>query len=213
MSIARNGESLPPLTLSNLLAGGQIGHKVVESIVSDAFLIDYWIAEKTSLPDLIHNPENYYEDGFVYLFWAEETNFFKVGKSISPQRRIREVYPKMPFKTRLVGYIKTNCMSLLENIYHYNYFSYRANGEWFELPPRIINEWRIKISDSEPETLESLVGRTLSVMSPDDTWEWVHRNFQMDSGKGFMSAFFDVAVEIASLYKIQGKVSARMQRN
>lgn len=83
----------------------------------------------------IHN--NNYEipedPGYVYAMHARGTHFFKFGLSKNPDRRLKQVYPKMPFETDLVATWPTLHMRHAENWMHKAYANQRVNGEWFEL--------------------------------------------------------------------------------
>ena len=74
-----------------------------------------------------------YDPGYVYLIHAEGSDFFKIGKSINPDKRLLQIAPKMPFGTRFVKIWRTNFMSMAETMLHEKYKSQRANGEWFQL--------------------------------------------------------------------------------
>lgn len=74
-----------------------------------------------------------FERGFVYLMHASGSNYYKIGKSSKPSRRILEIAPKMPFETEFVKVWRTYFMSVAETSLHRRFASQRANGEWFEL--------------------------------------------------------------------------------
>ena len=71
------------------------------------------------------------EPGYIYVLRAVGTNYYKIGKSIEPDRRILEIAPKMPFDVRFAWVIRTEFMSLAEIRLHELYADNRANGEWF----------------------------------------------------------------------------------
>lgn len=75
-----------------------------------------------------------YEPGHVYLIEAIGANYFKIGKSKNPSKRILQISPQMPFKTRLLRSWQSNFMSYAESYLHKRFAEYRVNGEWFELP-------------------------------------------------------------------------------
>lgn len=74
-----------------------------------------------------------YERGYVYMMQAVGSRYFKIGKSINPDRRLLQISPKMPFETRLVKVWRSNFMSLGERCLHDAFQEKRRNGEWFEL--------------------------------------------------------------------------------
>lgn len=73
-----------------------------------------------------------YEPGFVYVIHAVGSNYYKIGKSINPDRRLLQIAPQMPFRTRFIKVWRTYFMSMAESILHGSFEEERANGEWFE---------------------------------------------------------------------------------
>lgn len=73
------------------------------------------------------------EPGFVYLAYMEP-NYYKIGKSVDPERRIASIDAFLPIEVRLVHSIKTNQQTLLELQLHDRYAEKRIdNTEWFLL--------------------------------------------------------------------------------
>lgn len=73
-----------------------------------------------------------YEPGFVYVIHAVGSNYYKIGKSVNPDRRLLQIAPQMPFRTRFVRVWHSYFMSMAENMLHVGHEHCRANGEWFE---------------------------------------------------------------------------------
>ena len=73
-----------------------------------------------------------YEQGYVYMIHAIGTDYYKIGKSINPDRRILQIAPKMPFSVKFHRVWRSNFMSYAEKYLHSNFEDFRANGEWFE---------------------------------------------------------------------------------
>lgn len=73
-----------------------------------------------------------YEPGFVYVIHAVGSNYYKIGKSINPDRRLLQIAPLMPFRTRFIKVWHSYFMSLAETILHSLFNEERVNGEWFE---------------------------------------------------------------------------------
>lgn len=73
-----------------------------------------------------------YEPGFVYAIHAVGSNYYKIGKSVNPDRRLLQIAPQMPFRTRFVRVWHSYFMSMAETYLHRTYERYRTNGEWFE---------------------------------------------------------------------------------
>lgn len=81
------------------------------------------------------------EPGFVYAMWAEGSTYFKFGLSKNPEQRLKQVYPKMPFRTCLVRLWSVPHMKFAEDFMHRAFSHKRVNGEWFELEP--IDIWAL----------------------------------------------------------------------
>lgn len=200
---------LPPMTISNLLAADQEGLALINEIW-DCVNYDDEIDDFLSVRNLFWRFNEYKQDGYIYLLQAEGTRYFKIGKSISPDRRLRQIKPKMPFETQMVGAIRTNYMSLHERVLHWSWDSYRANGEWFLLSED--DEWssqfisKMKNGFSQPlSTLESLVGGMIQGLVASRLVPWVRSNFDTDPHRtGVDSAFLNVASEIATLNAATG---------
>lgn len=77
-----------------------------------------------------------YEPGYVYIIQAVGSKYFKIGKSICPDKRILQISPQMPFKTRSVRVWRSQFMTLAEKWMHSHFGEFRTNGEWFELPDK-----------------------------------------------------------------------------
>jgi hypothetical protein len=76
------------------------------------------------------------EIGYVYLFHMDETPWYKIGKSIDPKKRLRELQPtRLPTEIKLLHQISTNYMSELEEILHKRFVDKSKRGEWFLLTP------------------------------------------------------------------------------
>jgi len=78
------------------------------------------------------------EPGFIYLIEAVGSQFYKIGKSIHPDKRILQISPKMPFETRLLCVRRSNFMSIAEKMLHAKLQDCRTNGEWFELDDTLL---------------------------------------------------------------------------
>lgn len=70
--------------------------------------------------------------GFVYLMKCNE--FYKIGISKNPDKRLEHITPLMPYKTELIHTIATENMKELEAFLHEQLAHCRVNGEWFKLP-------------------------------------------------------------------------------
>ncbi|HET6908043.1 MAG TPA: GIY-YIG nuclease family protein [Mycobacteriales bacterium] len=78
--------------------------------------------------------------GVVYLLRMGE--FYKIGKSNDPGRRLYEVGLRLPEKHDLVHVIETDDPSGIEAYWHRRFASQRANGEWFRLATDDVSAFR-----------------------------------------------------------------------
>jgi len=80
-----------------------------------------------------------FEQGYVYLIHAIGSDFYKIGKSVKPDRRILQISPVMPFKIQFVRVWPTNFMSKAEKYLHDLFMDERVNGEWFSFKEEELN--------------------------------------------------------------------------
>jgi hypothetical protein len=79
------------------------------------------------------------KEGFVYLIKANETDRYKIGFSVNPFQRIKDLQKICPFPLSLLHLIKTDDMTGVEKHFHIMFDKYRVSGEWFDLPLDAIN--------------------------------------------------------------------------
>lgn len=70
--------------------------------------------------------------GFVYFIGNSTFGWYKIGKSITPEVRIKDLGILLPFKIKIVGVWSANNHHLMEKTLHEIYATSRINGEWFE---------------------------------------------------------------------------------
>lgn len=73
------------------------------------------------------------EPGYVYLL--EGGGFHKIGKATNLDRRVQQIFPKLPFECRLLHAISSDDCLALEQWLHVRFAPQRCNGEWFQLEP------------------------------------------------------------------------------
>jgi hypothetical protein len=71
--------------------------------------------------------------GYVYL--AQSGERFKIGRTLSLERRISGLAGQLPEKIVLLHAIKTEDTSGIEAYWHRRFADQRLNGEWFALEP------------------------------------------------------------------------------
>lgn len=85
--------------------------------------------------------------GYVYLIGNPLFNWYKIGKSITPEIRIKDLGILLPFKIKVMSVWKAENHHLMESALHDIYKKNRINGEWFEFTGDDIG----KIINSIPE--------------------------------------------------------------
>ena len=70
--------------------------------------------------------------GYVYLIGTSVFGWYKIGKSITPEVRIKDLGILLPFKISVICVWKAENHHLLEKTLHELYAKNKINGEWFE---------------------------------------------------------------------------------
>lgn len=69
--------------------------------------------------------------GYVYLIGTPTFRWYKIGKSITPDVRIKNIGVLLPFKIEVLGIWRAADHTMLESCLHEKYAESRVNGEWF----------------------------------------------------------------------------------
>ena len=64
----------------------------------------------------------------------------KIGFSNNPHERVESMQVGNPFEMELVAFSETKNASALEKKYHDMYSEYNTRGEWFDFPPRVLDD-------------------------------------------------------------------------
>lgn len=72
-------------------------------------------------------------DGYVYLIKSQFDAYYKIGRAVNPEKRMRTFNVKLPFKVEFVCVIKTEDMYALETELHRRFKAKHIEGEWFAL--------------------------------------------------------------------------------
>jgi len=82
-------------------------------------------------------------NGYVYLCKPEGKNVYKIGETISLERRFAEKQKQIDYKLILVHYIEIEreLLFYVEHRLHETFKRYRLAGEWFALPDSIEDEF------------------------------------------------------------------------
>lgn len=70
--------------------------------------------------------------GYVYLIGNSIFGWYKIGKSIKPEVRIKDLGILLPFKIKVYSVWIAKNHHLMESSLHEIYSNNRINGEWFE---------------------------------------------------------------------------------
>lgn len=93
--------------------------------------------EKQTEPEPKPKP---HREGYIYLIHGEGTPWYKIGQTINPLRRIRELGTQGPFKYRMITCFLVDDMDGVENFLHTHHEKARVEGEWFLLTEDDVNE-------------------------------------------------------------------------
>lgn len=85
-------------------------------------------------------------EGYVYIIGNPIFGWYKIGKSKTPELRVKVLGVLLPFKLDVIGIWKANNYHLLEKTLHEIYTSSKINGEWFEFDRKEI----VKVFESLP---------------------------------------------------------------
>ena len=77
--------------------------------------------------------------GFIY-FVQDDLLRTKIGKTIEINKRITTLSVKMPNPLILFHSIPTNDIHSSEKFFHDRYQEFRMQGEWFDLPPNVLDQ-------------------------------------------------------------------------
>ncbi len=78
--------------------------------------------------------------GYVYLIGSSTFGWYKIGKSRSPNVRIKDLGVLLPFKIEVFAVWAANNHHRLEALLHEQYEQWQINGEWFRLDTKQIEE-------------------------------------------------------------------------
>lgn len=79
------------------------------------------------------------KEGYVYIARCD-TGHIKIGRSKSPNKRIKHFDTIMPVSVSLMSWFYADNYLAAESLLHRQLDTYREKGEWFKLPPEMIKE-------------------------------------------------------------------------
>jgi hypothetical protein len=71
--------------------------------------------------------------GYLYIIQLGETNVYKIGISVNPNRRLKELKSKSPVPLRIIYQNFGHDYESIEKYFHWVFRKKRVRGEWFEL--------------------------------------------------------------------------------
>lgn len=83
-----------------------------------------------------HRAINKVPDGFLYLFLDKENNKLKIGRSINPKRRLKQL--EYEFSVRLISLFEIEDMACEEEHALWLFRKYNIHGEWFSYQQEIV---------------------------------------------------------------------------
>ena len=110
-------------------------------------------------------------EGYVYLIGTPIFGWYKIGKSRTPEVRVKDLGILLPFKVEIIGVWKAVNHHLMESTLHEMYKTNKINGEWFVAP--IYNE---AIQDSKKIKIFR-VDKMMGLGTPEDL-EYFQDNYK-----------------------------------
>lgn len=71
----------------------------------------------------------------IYFIGNKDKNICKIGVSIDPQKRLKEIQCYCPFDVEIFMVEEVSDDYFFEKLLHNKYSKYNTRGEWFELSP------------------------------------------------------------------------------
>lgn len=90
--------------------------------------------------------------GYVYLLRADK--YYKIGRTKSLARRMKDIKLQLPFPAECIFSIETSDMFWAETYLHRHFAKFRKNGEWFELPADDV-KWILSLIKLEADRVET----------------------------------------------------------
>lgn len=78
--------------------------------------------------------------GYVYLIGTTVYGWYKIGKSKTPEVRVRDLGILLPFKIEVMAVWRAENHHLMETALHEMHAAHRINGEWFEFTKEKLGE-------------------------------------------------------------------------
>lgn len=76
----------------------------------------------------------------IYIIKAENTNYFKVGRTTDIEERMETLSTGCPFALLPIGFYRIKDALQMEVFLHYQLRRYQIRNEWFDIPPKVLDE-------------------------------------------------------------------------
>ena len=127
--------------------------------------------------------------GYVYLIGSPIFGWYKIGKSITPEVRIKDLGILLPFKIHVIGVWGAKNHHQLERALHEIHKDRRINGEWFEF--------------SKKEVYEEVFGKI-----PDEV-----RIYPIENDEHFLDKFSNIDEDTKGTRKVIGVRTQKLRGN
>ena len=81
-------------------------------------------------------------DNYGYVYLMKSGKYYKIGRSISAEKRTYEIQLQLPEELKLVHEIKTDDPVGIEAYWHKRFSNKRVRGEWFSLTSQDVKTFR-----------------------------------------------------------------------
>lgn len=102
--------------------------------------------------------------GYVYL--AKSGSHFKIGRTVSPERRTNELRIQLPDKLERLHAITSHDPNSVERYWHRRFADRRLNGEWFALSTSDVSEFCSWVSTGQAPSREGEFRFRIRVRAP-----------------------------------------------
>jgi Meiotically up-regulated gene 113 len=123
--------------------------------------------------------------GYIYLIGSKHFRWYKIGKSRTPNIRIKNIGVLLPFKIRIFGLWRVEDSSLAEATLHELYSKKNINGEWFLL---------------KDEDVEALISKILPVDA---------RIFPHEGSDTFLTDFHNIPHDFPPPMRLRADISEK----
>lgn len=134
--------------------------------------------------------------GYVYLIGSSRFGWYKIGKSKTPNMRVKQLGILLPFKVEVFAIWKSDNHSLLETLFHEKYLGNAINGEWFSFNRKQAEKIILEYPPYNAERVfptAATIGSNFSTFSnlKEDVYRDVVKKQRIQGGVVFIEAVMD----------------------